>query len=147
MNRSTKTSLYVNLFAYGSLRMPRLMTYLTGKRFDSMKACLSGYSCHFLAGKPFPGLCHQSDHTTHGMMHLRVSRRTLRKLDRFENDFYRRVSCHVVITGLPTMYPVSIYELKMEYLKKLTPKPWNAAHFKLSALYARLTRKLPLQDC
>ena len=87
------------LFCYGTLQFPEVMHALTGLRIYGHPAVLLDYACYTLRGEVFPGIVGQYGASTNGVIYRGINRRQLRKLDRFEGDYYHRIQVRASETG------------------------------------------------
>jgi gamma-glutamylcyclotransferase (GGCT)/AIG2-like uncharacterized protein YtfP len=78
------------LFCYGTLEFPPVMRAVAGRRFPGLPAVLSGYRRLGVRGEVFPGIAAQSGAEVPGTLYTGLTRAHLRKLDAYENAFYRR---------------------------------------------------------
>jgi gamma-glutamylcyclotransferase (GGCT)/AIG2-like uncharacterized protein YtfP len=81
----------MRLFCYGTLMFPEVMKRLGGGHFDGVAASLDDYGCYTVNGHAFPGIVCETGAVTHGLVYAGIGDSLLRKLDRYEGDFYERV--------------------------------------------------------
>jgi len=132
--------LHCNLFVYGTLMSPRLMLRVSGRRFAAHSARLHHAKCFLLNGKPYPGLRRDSCGTVEGILYRRVPRRVVKKLDRFEADYYSRQPgwCEVLPEG-GCHCPVELYWLRQRYVNRLSSVFWPLNELRTRGIYSRLT--------
>ena len=78
------------VFAYGTLAIPQVMSALTGAVFPAVSAYVTHYARFLLTGKPYPGMCRHAGAMTSGCLYLNVDEESLRVADEFEDDIYVR---------------------------------------------------------
>jgi len=119
----------MNLFTYGSLMIPSVMAAVTGKRFKVTKACLKEYARFKVKGESYPGIVYQPGAATDGVVHCDVDDLSLKLLDDFEGEMYKRIpvpveviQSGVLIAAKPIFAP--------EHLQLLSSEPWDFEEFK-----------------
>ena len=128
-----------NLFAYGTLQLPEVMRAVTGRAFVAHSARLDDHSRHCLRGKSFPGIRPNPGHSVNGMVFLGIDEESLRKLDAFEDDFYRRDSV-TVIAGNGGEWAAQAYIVREEAYGLLLPEEWDLQRFRRECLERFLLR-------
>lgn len=78
------------LFCYGTLEFPAVMRAVTGRLFPARPAVLPGYRRLGIKGEVFPGIVAQPGATVAGTLYRGLAAADLRRLDAYENAFYRR---------------------------------------------------------
>lgn len=122
-------SLQVNVFAYGTLQLPEVMRSVTGAEHAGVPACLPGYARYRLAGLAYPGLRAERGAFTEGVLYRALNADALRRLDFFEDDFYRRETLLVLPEqGLPE--PAEVYVVPPEHHGLLEFLPWSLERFR-----------------
>ena len=117
------------LFAYGTLQLPEVMRAMTGREFAAHPARLEHYSRHRLRGKSFPGIRPNADAFVDGLIFLEIDAQTLRKLDAFEDTFYRREAVSVVrANGIE--WAAQAYSVREESYGLLLPEEWCLEDFR-----------------
>lgn len=114
------------------------MLFLTGRQLDAYPARLYGYASYFLQARDYPALRVETGRFTTGILYRNVPRRVLNRLDRFEDDFYIRVSCRCELISERQFVAAEVYVIKLQCLGRLSPKPWEMNPIKARSL----TRKL-----
>ena len=142
-------AVHYRLFAYGSLQIPEVLLAVTGACFPARPARLPGYASYRLVGRPYPGLRRAPGASTEGVLYTHVSAAALRRLDRFEDDFYRRETLLVSI-GFGRTVHAEVYVIPSRYHARLSGQPWDLEEFRRTALrelLARLRRSaVPIQN-
>lgn len=80
----------VRLFCYGTLEFPQVMEAVIGRGCIGAPARVSGYACLKAKGRVYPGIVRAEGHVTPGTLYHGLSGAELRRLDRYEDPFYRR---------------------------------------------------------
>lgn len=133
----------VRVFVYGSLLVPEVVRAVLGRAPRSSPAVLHDYRRCSLRGHAFPGLLAAAGHRTTGTI-IEVSPAELRRLDRYEDDFYtRRAATAARDDG--SAVPVQTYVLSARHRRMADPRTWSLAvfaarHAPRSARRARLER-------
>lgn len=129
----------VKVFAYGTLQIPEVMHAVTRKHFPAQPARLNGYARYGLVGRSFPGLRAEPGAATAGILYSRVGAEALRRLDDFEDDFYRRMTLSV-ITDSGEEASAEVYVVPPEYYGLLTRYPWELDEFRRTGLREFMAR-------
>lgn len=116
------------LFAYGTLQVPEIMTAVAGRLYPAHPACLHGYARYSLKDGSYPGIRPQSGALTLGILYTGVDARSLRRLDRYEDDFYRRQTLAVTTSSGETAL-AQVYVVAPEQYELLASRPWNLDDF------------------
>lgn len=130
-----------NVFVYGTLQIPEVMLAVTGRVWPSHPARLDGYARHRLRGKSFPGIRPCPNASVDGLLLLGVDMETQRKLDDFEDAFYRRDPVQVTAAD-GTRQVAQAYVVREEADGLLLPEDWDIETFKLSHMSAFLARHI-----
>jgi gamma-glutamylcyclotransferase (GGCT)/AIG2-like uncharacterized protein YtfP len=127
------------IFAYGTLQLPEVMQAVTGARFPTRPARLTGYARYCIAGRAYPGVRSESAAVTDGMLYSEVDVAALRRLDDFEDDFYRRETL-LVIPDSGVAVEAEVYVIPPERYHLLIHRPWDLGEFRQTALPEFLVR-------
>ena len=119
----------MNVFTYGSLMIPSVMAAVTGKRFQVMKACLNGYARFKVKGESYPGIVYQPGAATDGVVHCDVDDLSLKLLDDFEGEMYKRIPVPVEVDQSGVLI-AETYIFAPEHLQLLSSEPWDFEEFK-----------------
>ncbi|MDA0333582.1 MAG: gamma-glutamylcyclotransferase [bacterium] len=90
-----------HVFTYGTLTIPRVMAVVTGHTFVAEPALLQGWARYALRGETYPGLVCEATAACDGVLWRQVDADSLRRLDEFEGDWYRRQMVTVLADGVP----------------------------------------------
>lgn len=123
----------MGFFAYGSLIFGEVMRVVTGRRLESVAATLFGYSRYRVSRASYPGLIESADSSVKGVLYSNVDASSLKLLDRFEGEYYRRLSV-TVWTDLAGDQPAETYIFRPEFKHLLTPEHWDSELFRQNHL-------------
>ena len=119
----------MNFFTYGSLMIPSVMAAVTGKRFQVMKAWLNGYARFKVKGESYPGILYKTGAAIDGVVHCDVDDLSLKLLDDFEGELYKRISVPVEVDQSGVL-SAETYIFTPEHLHLLSSEPWDFEEFK-----------------
>lgn len=129
----------IRLFAYGTLQIPEVMEAVTGAAFPSRPARLEGYARYRLKDRAFPGLRREPGARAEGLLFEGIDAEALRRLDAFEDDFYRRETLAVLgADGKPVA--AEVYVVPPEHYSLLVYQPWDLEEFRRAALGGFMAR-------
>ncbi len=117
------------LFAYGSLQLPQVMHAVTGRCFLGKPARLEHYVRRKLRGESFPGIRPLAGSTVHGLVFTDVDAYSLRRLDEFEGDYYRRRQLAIILYP-DTEIKAETYVLSEKFYDLLLPEDWDLDAFR-----------------
>jgi gamma-glutamylcyclotransferase (GGCT)/AIG2-like uncharacterized protein YtfP len=81
----------MHVFTYGTLMFPEVWQAVVGRKFTTVDATASGYAIYRVRDAVFPGIIAAGERDmVRGVVYLDVDAASLGRLDRFEDDFYRR---------------------------------------------------------
>ena len=132
-------SQFFKVFAYGTLQIPEVMRAVTGGESPAEPARLEGYARYGLAGLSFPGLRLQPGAVTDGLLYSGIDAAALRRLDEFEDDFYRRETLGVINASGDTV-AAEVYVVPPEHYGLLIEQPWDLEEFRRTGLGAFMGR-------
>ncbi|MCZ6803194.1 MAG: gamma-glutamylcyclotransferase [Proteobacteria bacterium] len=79
-----------NVFAYGTLMLPKVVEALTGNLFTPKAAILNGYSRYVFKDKCYPGIIEDKTGSVEGVLYVNIDDRTLSIFDWLEDTIYER---------------------------------------------------------
>ncbi|SFF50638.1 Uncharacterized conserved protein YtfP, gamma-glutamylcyclotransferase (GGCT)/AIG2-like family [Fontimonas thermophila] len=120
----------IRLFVYGSLLVGPVACAVLGRTPAYRPAVLDGYRRCSLRGQRFPGLLPDPAAQTPGAL-IEVSPRELRRLDRYEDDFYLR-RC-VQVRCAQGHLPAQTYVLDPRCRRYALARPWQIPRHATSA--------------
>jgi len=118
----------MNVFTYGSLMIPSVMAAVTGKNFHMLKACLKEYARFKVKGESYPGIVYKTDAATDGVVHCDVDDLSLKLLDDFEGDRYKRLSVRVEVDRNGPLN-AETYIFSPQHLHLLSSEQWDFEKF------------------
>ena len=81
----------MHVFTYGTLIFPEVWEAVVGKPFATIAGRVGGFSIYRVRGAVFPGITPTAvQDSVSGLVYLDVDDESIVRLDRFEDDFYRR---------------------------------------------------------
>ncbi len=126
------------VFAYGTLMFREVVAAVTGLALTGTPARLEGYARFRVRGAVYPGIRPVPGARVDGMLYSDVSARSLRLLDVFEGDLYRRQAVIVDAGGEPLSAEAWVVRPSRERL--LTDRPWEPEPFRRRHLSRYLDR-------
>jgi gamma-glutamylcyclotransferase (GGCT)/AIG2-like uncharacterized protein YtfP len=118
----------MNLFVYGTLRLPSVMYAVTARRFYGIDAVIRDYARYSVKGESYPGIIPAANAVTEGVVYLDVDELSLKRLDEFEGDLYQRGPIPAE-TSKGEIYDAEAYVIKPEYQRCLSSKEWHFNEF------------------
>jgi gamma-glutamylcyclotransferase (GGCT)/AIG2-like uncharacterized protein YtfP len=134
----------IAVFVYGSLLAPVVLRALLDREPPRLAAQLPDYRRTALRGQTFPAVVPQRGAATVGAL-IRVDQRELRRLDTWEDDFFRR--CRVGIrlaegvAGLAQAYVLAPRHRQLVAARGWDPADFTRHHAAACALHARRWRR------
>lgn len=117
-----------HLFTYGTLQVPQIFYHVTGRHFQTDQAVLENYACFWVRGEVYPGIRPFFAARTPGKLYFNVDLPTLKRLDDFEGDYYKRTAVRVRLhNGLSVTSHV--YLIRPTYYPILSSRPWYLRDF------------------
>ena len=123
----------VNIFTYGSLMFAPVWQQIVTGQYQTIPSVLAEHRRLAVLNEDYPAAIYQVDYSIQGVLYLNVNADDVARLDRFEGDYYDRVSVSVSDThGLS--YPAKVYRLNAQFQAILSPLDWNLEQFKQQGL-------------
>jgi gamma-glutamylcyclotransferase (GGCT)/AIG2-like uncharacterized protein YtfP len=117
-----------NLFSYGSLQLPEVWETVVGLNAVTQLALLPDFRSGRIKDQTFPGIRPQRGASCRGTLFLDLPEMAWERLDRFEDDFYRRETVTVVTeSGIQS---AEAYVVKAECVHLLLDEEWNLDLFR-----------------
>jgi gamma-glutamylcyclotransferase (GGCT)/AIG2-like uncharacterized protein YtfP len=123
----------MNIFTYGSLMFPAVMTAVTGREFLSRKARVKNYARFKLTGESYPGLTPLEGAVTEGVLYLNIDALSVRRLDDFEGELYERKEISADPLDGESLI-AHAYVIKAQHRDRLSSAPWDPIHFEKADL-------------
>jgi len=114
----------MNLFVYGTLMEPRVMAAVAGRAPAPIPAIVHDHARYTVAGEVYPGMTPEAGAQVVGILYLDLDHEELRRLDRFEGDFYQRSKVQVETQDSQRL-PAFTYLVKPQYRHRLAPERWD----------------------
>ena len=119
----------MHVFTYGTLMFPEVWQTVVGRPYRSIQGTASGYAVFRVRDAVFPGIiAARANDSVRGVVYLDVDAQSLGRLDRFEDDFYRRAKITIDCDD-GEHRPAEAYVVPFENLSVLTSEIWNAETF------------------
>ena len=119
----------MQVFTYGTLMYPQVWQAVVGRTHESAHGRAGGYAIYRVRDAVFPGIVAADDGASvPGVVYLDVDEAGLARLDRFEDDFYRR-ELVIVRCNDDTVRDAFAYVVPEENRHVLTDEIWNADEF------------------
>ena len=119
--------------------MPEVMQRVTGRVFVRRLAELRGYRRFSIRDRPYPGIAPFPDTTTEGAVYLDIDGPSLKRLDAFQGDCYRRVQVTVEADG-GGWIEAETYLAKRAVVREASGRPWDPDAFRAQHLQECLRR-------
>ena len=127
-----------HLFVYGSLMFDEVWGRLVKTRYEKLTTELHGYRRLKVKGDFYPGLVKSGNAITAGVLILNVKQQDISTLDRFEGEYYKRVSVEIVAKD--NEYRAEVYLFKNKFKHLLTNTEWDVHSFREKNIQLFLAR-------
>lgn len=117
----------VPLFIYGSLMHPVVLARVLGRTPTTRGATLTGFRRGVIRGEAFPGVVPHGSGRVDGLLVFDLTPAEMIEVDRFEDDFYRRIPIEVQTESGITRADVYVVEPRFEAL--VTAEEWDYSAF------------------
>jgi gamma-glutamylcyclotransferase (GGCT)/AIG2-like uncharacterized protein YtfP len=118
----------MNLFTYGTLEVPAVMTAVTKRTFPAVDAVLPGYARFLVDGRVFPGIIARPGAKTDGVLYEEVDANAMAMLDAYESFFYTRTEVCVITTDNRKVMAWA-YVISPGEEHRLSSIPWDRQTF------------------
>ncbi len=119
----------MNVFTYGTLMFPEVWRTVVGNQFEMVEATLPGYQIFRIRDAVFPGIAAANGPgAVRGVVYLDVDAPSVARLDKFEDDFYRRRTLSVDCDD-GQQRSAEAYVVPPANLHVLTDEPWQREAF------------------
>jgi len=133
-----------DIFVYGTLMFPEIVLNLTGKSFRTKDALLKGFKRFKVFDenipRRYPTLSDSQDSSVEGKILFNVDEGSLKILDFFEGEYYKRQKLRVILDGKELSVYSYLWNLKF---KEKLKGEWNPEEFKESDLKYYLDTEIP----
>lgn len=113
-----------NLFAYGTLRHPAVITYVLGREPDREDVEVEGFVRYRIRDADYPGILPQPGSSIDGTLFRGITPEELLRLDEYESDLYVRQTVTVQHPEGGTSIAFA-YVLPPEHEGVCTKEPWD----------------------
>ena len=125
------------VFTYGTLMIPEVVTTLLGRSFPYVDARLENYGRFSVKDRPYPGIIQKAGACTDGRLYRGLDGQSIEMLDDFEGMMYSRLTRRLRIEEQQEEYG-EVYIVNQEYKHMLLPLPWDLQWFQEEWLEAYL---------
>jgi gamma-glutamylcyclotransferase (GGCT)/AIG2-like uncharacterized protein YtfP len=131
----------MHIFTYGTLMFPEVWRAVVGRRFAAIQGTAAGFAIYRVRDAVFPGIVAAgASHSVTGIVYLNVDERSLERLDRFEDDFYRRTTIEIDCAD-GERRAADAYVVPIEGRSILTHETWDADTFVASGGLAEFIQR------
>ena len=120
-----------NIFVYGTLLSPEIITKLTGKTFKTTPASLSGFKKYCVKDCDYPAIIQMDDSFTSGMVLENVDDSSLNIISFYEGDEYIIQKVTIILNDMPEEVLAFVWVKKHELLEN---RKWDFHHFQRNKL-------------
>jgi gamma-glutamylcyclotransferase (GGCT)/AIG2-like uncharacterized protein YtfP len=128
-----------NIFVYGSLMFDDVWNRVVKRRYQKQPALLPGYRRMAIRGKSYPGLIKSVNSSVQGVIYFNVFARDIKRLDKFEGRYYRKVPVTVLCEN-NHKHHARAYLFVRHKINLLAHKPWSPACFQAHHLHSFIAR-------
>lgn len=128
-----------NVFVYGSLMFADVWDRIAGHRYEKHAAVLHGHRRLCVRGETYPGVVKSFNRSVEGVVYLDVKAQVIRRLDRFEGEYYSRTSVMVTCEH-GVRLDAEVYLFSKRNRNLLSTLPWNPERFQMLHLRRFITR-------
>jgi len=118
----------MNLFTYGTLMDAAIMRHVSGAEYQGIKAVLNGYICVCVKEAVYPGIRPQENESVQGIVYFDISKKSLARVDTFEDDMYYRKEVEVYGEG-NRLINAHAYIVKPDFEIYLSNHKWDYEEF------------------
>ena len=117
----------MNLFVYGTLMVPEVMSAVCGHRRRGQLATLPGYRRRQIVNEVYPAIVPCAVDQVQGICYSGLDAAQGRLLDSFEGDMYRRHKVTIdTAAGVQSAYT---YVLESRFRMRFSQEPWSLESF------------------
>lgn len=118
----------MNLFTYGTLMIPEIISSLLGRNLTGMGALLKDYRRALILNQSYPGITRQGESQVEGVIYYQLKPHEMEILDNYEGQMYELNPVQVVLKS-GDVQEANVYVLKDEFKSLLSDKDWNLEAF------------------
>ena len=128
-----------NIFVYGSLMYEDVWTRIVHRHYQKQAAILPGFRRLVVKGESYPGLVRSYASAVEGIVYFDVSAQDVRRLDKFEGQYYKKISVKVrTMDG--RVHTASVYVFGRRYRRLLGATSWDPIRFRTKYLSRFISR-------
>lgn len=129
-----------HLFVYGTLMFDEVRHRILSGHVEMVAAELRGYRRLSIRGEDYPAVVKSSLASVEGMLILDLADSAIRRLDRFEGEYYERRPVFVRISDSDVRTRCETYVLRGRYKSLLAKSDWDPEAFRVRHLQKFLCR-------
>ena len=131
----------MHVFTYGSLMFAEIWQVVVGREFETVEGFITGYSVYQVRRGAYPGMiATAAEEVVRGLVYLNIDAAAITRLDRFEGQFYERLSLAVDCND-GRRRTADAFVVPERNRRGLTAKPWTPGEFVASGGIADFTRR------
>ncbi len=127
------------VFAYGTLMFAEVVASVTGLAIAGRSARIEDFARFRVRGAVYPGIRPSVGDGVQGVLYPEVSARSLRLLDLFEGDLYRREALQVMARD-GSIVTAHAWIVRPSQIRRLSDRPWDPELFRRRHLSRYLDR-------
>lgn len=136
----------MHLFTYGSLMFPAVWQRVVRGTYRSHRAVLPGYLRRAVKGATYPVVYPASTTSeVEGVLYYQVTADDLKRLDRFEGDYYQRRGESVRLSD-GQLINAEVYVLKEAFHSIASDQDWDQKQFEREGLSSFLSSYLGFDE-
>jgi gamma-glutamylcyclotransferase (GGCT)/AIG2-like uncharacterized protein YtfP len=119
----------MHVFTYGTLMFPEVWKIVVGREFDTVKGAAAGFAIFRVGDAVYPGIAASNKASiVPGIVYLDVDAAAIKRLDRFEGEYYERQRLAVDCAD-GERRKADAYIIPPRNRHVLTAEPWTAESF------------------
>lgn len=118
----------MNLFCYGTLMIPEVISSLIGRPIQGKQAVLKGFRRGVIRGQTYPGILPHSQGEVGGILYETLTEAEVMILDHYEGEMYSLAEV-LIISETGDQTQARTYVLKEAYKALVTETDWDLAAF------------------
>src|SRR4051812_29319010 len=126
------------LFAYGTLQLPPIISLIVGRSLEPREATLSGYARFRILDRVYPAIVATPGASVRGVVYAGLDATEMERLDLYEGPLYDRCAVSVEVNG--AIISACTYVLRPEHAHRLSAEAWDIEMFQREHLEGYLAR-------
>lgn len=127
-----------NLYTYGTLQLPQIMSQIVGRPVFGRPARLAGFARFCIRDRVYPAIIQSPGAEVEGVLYEQLTAEELARLDDYEGPIYERRTVEIDAAG--TRLSACTYVLRPEHGARLSSEPWELDVFEREHLASYLAR-------